>query len=68
MQQQWGIKEMLANVMTQTRVLDVFILWLYHLRGYTYEVWMLPGTARVMKSVPSHRVDEQLPKQELSNI
>ena len=26
MQQQWGINEMLVNVMTQTRVSDVFIL------------------------------------------
>ena len=26
MQQQWGIKEILGNVMTQTRVSDVFIL------------------------------------------
>ena len=32
-QQQWGIKEMLANVLTQIRISNVFILWLYHLRA-----------------------------------
>ena len=36
MQQQWGIKEMLANVLTQIRVSDVFIL--YHLSARSIDM------------------------------
>ena len=54
-----GIQEMLTNVLTQIRVSDVFTL---------LSVWMLSGTSRVMKCVPSHFVAEQLPHFVLSII
>ena len=62
MQQQCGIKEMLANFMTQTRVSDVFKLILYHLRNCNIEEWMLSGIARVMEYAPVHFVAAQLPQ------
>ena len=57
-QQQEDIKEKLLNVTTQTG--DTTVLLLYHIEDCNNEVWMLKGTARVMKFVPVHLVDEQL--------
>ena len=61
-------KEMLAIVMTQIRVSDVFKLLLNHLRDCNIEEWMLSGTARVMEYAPVHFVAEQLLQLVLSII
>ena len=59
---------MMANVMTQTRVSDVFKLLLYHLRDCNIEEWKLLGIVRVMEYAPVHFVAEQLPQLVLSII
>ena len=68
MQQHSDIKEYLLNVATQTGNAGMFILLLYDLGDSNTEVWMLPGTAKVMKWLPTHFVAEPLPQSVLSEI
>ena len=68
MQQQYDIKEYLLNVATQTGNAGMFILLLYALEDSNTEVWMLAGTAIVVKWLPAHLVVKPLPQSELSNI
>ena len=63
-----GYKEFLVNVTTQTGDTGVFIFLLYHLRDSNNAVWMLPGTARIMKCLLAHLVAKLQPQSVLSDI
>ena len=40
----------------------MFIVLLYPLGDSNTEVWMLPGTARVMEWLPAHLIAKRLPQ------
>ena len=58
----------LLNVATQLGDTCMFIVLLYHIADSNTEVWMLPGTSRVMKWLPANLAAKLLPQSVLSDI